>query len=246
MVIPAAGVGKRMRERMPKQYLPLHGRPVIQHTLDCFLHHPDISGLVVAISAEDEYWQDISIECDKPVYTVSGGTERCHSVRNALEFLSDKADSDDWVLVHDAARPCLRKEDIDKLIDTVSNESTGGLLAIPVRDTMKRADAAGRSLETVERAQLWHAQTPQMFHLDALLSALNVAIERGNLVTDEAAAIEQTGALPLLVEGHADNIKITHPEDLQLAAFFLEFQHGLPFEDDLSVDEIDGLSADEG
>lgn len=190
-VIPAAGVGKRMREQIPKQYLPLLGRTVIQHTLDCFLHHPDISGIVVAISPNDEYWPELSFESQKPLYTVDGGTERCHSVLNALEFLTDKADSNDWVLVHDAARPCLRQEDIDKLINAVNRETTGGLLAMPVRDTMKRADEAGRSLETLERTQLWHAQTPQMFRLGALKAALQAAIADDRLVTDEASAIDR-------------------------------------------------------
>jgi 2-C-methyl-D-erythritol 4-phosphate cytidylyltransferase len=143
---------------------------------------------------------------------------------NALELLCDRATENDWVLVHDAARPCLRREDIDRLIETLADDPVGGLLAVPVRDTMKQADSAGRVHRTVARTDLWHAFTPQMFRLGLLRAALRGALDAGELVTDEAAAIERRGLAPRLVEGHGDNLKITRPEDLPLARLYLWLQ----------------------
>lgn len=210
-----------MQADRPKQYLPLRGGAVIEQTLRRLLAHPRIDGIVVAISSDDGWWPKITIDTDKPLWVATGGDERCHSVINALQALSARADERDWVLVHDAARPCLRSADIDKLIQRCEAHPVGGLLAVPVRDTLKRADAAQAVLETVDRRQLWHAQTPQMFRLGTLRDALQQVLENGDLVTDEAAAMELAGHAPLLVEGHADNIKITHPEDLILAEFYL-------------------------
>ena len=152
---------------------------------------------------------------------VNGGQERCHSVFNALLHLLPYADENDWVLVHDAARPCLRKDDIDYLIETLAQDPVGGLLAMPVRDTMKRAGVDGRVEGTVDRVQLWHALTPQMFRVGELFRAIKSALDQNSLITDEASAIELAGKQPCLVEGHAYNIKITQPEDLSLAEFFL-------------------------
>ena len=224
-VVPAAGVGARMKAARPKQYLPLGGRTVIEQTLSRLCAHPRIDGVVVALGSEDGYWPDLGFRCDKRLETVDGGNERCHSVLNALARLSSFGDDRDWVLVHDAARPCLRAEDVDHLIERVeSSGAVGGLLAVPVRDTMKRSDDAGGVERTVERANLWHALTPQMFRLGALRDALNGALEAGGLVTDEASAMEWAGHRPLLVEGRADNLKITRPEDLALAEFYLQLQ----------------------
>jgi 2-C-methyl-D-erythritol 4-phosphate cytidylyltransferase len=158
------------------------------------------------------------------VRTVPGGAERCHSVLNALELLAGHAAADDWVLVHDAARPCLRPADLACLLDTLAEDPVGGLLAVPVRDTMKRADIGDRVETTVDRNGLWHALTPQMFRLQALREALGKAIAAGVLVTDEAAAMEWAGHRPRLVAGAGDNLKITRPEDLPLAAYYLERQ----------------------
>lgn len=212
-----------MGSAIPKQYLPLAGRSVIAHTLDIFLRHPCIAGLVVVIGAEDEWWPAVAMDLapDKPLWVVEGGAERCHSVLNGLEILRGHAHPKDWVLVHDAARPCLTGEDLDRLLDELAGDPVGGLLAAPVRDTLKQADGAGRVATTVDRSRLWHALTPQMFRLDLLHESLRAALAHGLLVTDEAAALEVAGFCPRLIEGRMDNLKITRPEDLALAEFYL-------------------------
>jgi len=223
-VVPAAGVGKRMASAIPKQYLLLAGRTVIDQTLGRLLNHPQIQAIFVALSEQDGWWSDSTFVADPRVTRVVGGSERCHSVLNALDALSAVAAENDWVLVHDAARPCLRSSDLDRLISQLSSHSVGGLLGVPVRDTMKRTNSGDEVIETVSRKALWHAFTPQMFRLGLLRSALKQALERDEMVTDEASAIELAGLQPLMVEGHADNIKITRPEDLALATFFLQQQ----------------------
>jgi 2-C-methyl-D-erythritol 4-phosphate cytidylyltransferase len=230
-VIPAAGVGKRMGSKIPKQYLPLAGKTVLEQTLNVFIQHPDISGIVLAVTEGDPYWLDISVNYnqehnnkDKPVIIAPGGQERCHSVLNALNKLSLYASDNDWALVHDAARPCLTSDDIDQLITTLSNSSAGGLLGLPMADTVKRCDAQQNVLATVDRSDLWRALTPQMFPLKLLKDALTHAIKNNVLVTDEASAIELQGLKPKMVEGQPGNIKITHPGDLQLAEQFFANQ----------------------
>ena len=223
-VVPAAGIGKRMQSDRPKQYLEIAGRPLIEYAISQLMADPHIEGVVVAISAEDEYWPALEIALDKPLWVVEGGVERCHSVLNALQELATRANEDDWVLVHDAARPCVRAEDITHLITKLTNDDVGGLLAVPVRDTMKRAGTNQRVIATEDREGLWHALTPQMFRFGKLRHALEQALEDESLVTDEASAMEQAEYEPLLVEGHADNIKVTRPEDLALAAFYLQQQ----------------------
>jgi 2-C-methyl-D-erythritol 4-phosphate cytidylyltransferase len=225
-VVPAAGVGKRMGSSVPKQYLDLNGRAVIDHTIERLLMHPSIDGVYVALSAEDTRWERTEFADHPDLVTLEGGTERCYSVLNALDRLVERASADDWVLVHDAARPCVRRDDIDHLIEMVLSHPVGGLLGMPVRDTMKRTDTADRIETTVERSQLWHAFTPQMFRVGLLRDALNGALDAGFLVTDEASAMEWAGHRPIMVEGHADNLKITRPEDLPLAGYFLERQAG--------------------
>lgn len=225
VVVPAAGVGRRMGSAIPKQYLELAGRTVIDHTLERVLLHPAIDGVYVALADEDEWWPETEYASHPDLVRVSGGAERCYSVRNALDALSARAQPQDWVLVHDAARPCLRRSDIDQLIDTVeAQKAVGGILGVPVRDTMKRTGEQHRIVDTVDRNRLWHAFTPQMFRFQTLLDAMRGAIEADYLVTDEASAIEWAGHEPLMVEGHPDNIKITRPEDLPLAAFYLQQQ----------------------
>jgi len=220
-VVPAAGAGKRMRADIPKQYLEIHQKSVLAHTIDRLLAHKQIAGVVVAISEDDERWQTLSFSSDKPIITATGGEERHHSVQNALDRLSTIANEQDWALVHDAARPCIRHEDIDQLINELRQHPVGGLLAYPVRDTMKRANESSEVIQTVNRAALWHALTPQMFRIKPLRDALQAVMDNNVPVTDEAAAMEYLGLAPKLVLGHADNIKITTPEDLQLAAFYL-------------------------
>ncbi len=223
-VIPAAGKGTRMGAERPKQYLELAGRAVLEHTLERLAADSRIAGIVVALGSEDADWERLTSPAGVEVRTVTGGAERCHSVLNALRSLVDRAAADDWVLVHDAARPCLRPADLARLLDTLADDPVGGLLAVPVRDTMKRADAGDRVAETVDRGGLWHALTPQMFRLQALREALEAAIAAGVLVTDEAAAMERAGHHPRLVAGAGDNLKITRPEDLPLAAYYLAHQ----------------------
>lgn len=222
VVIPAAGVGKRMESDSPKQYLKLNSKTIIEHTLSVFDKHNAISEIVVSISQGDEYWPALDFDLSKPVHVANGGKERCDSVLNGLKFLENKAADDDWVLVHDAARPCLRQEDITLLIDSLKEHDVGGILAVPVRDTMKRSFDNNTIKETVDRENLWHALTPQMFRFSLLKNALESALNNNDIITDEASAVELSGYQPLLVEGHADNIKITRPEDLVLASFFLQ------------------------
>jgi len=218
-IVPAAGSGTRMGGDRPKQYLPLHDKPILQHTLER-LHSAGVMGIVVCLAENDNNWSTLTLPpC--LVIPATGGSERCYSVFNGLCALQPHAQPDDWVLVHDAARPCVRVADIAKLMKTLANHPVGGLLAVPVRDTMKRADNQGNILETVSRNGLWHALTPQMFRLQFLTEVLHNVIRRGELVTDEAQAMERFGYSPLLVEGHSDNIKITQPQDLLLAELFL-------------------------
>jgi 2-C-methyl-D-erythritol 4-phosphate cytidylyltransferase len=209
---------------VPKQYLTLAGKTVLEHTLLRFCSHPDISGIVVAVAPDDRRWEQLKIPCQKPLFRVSGGSERCHSVLSALSALCAHAAPDDWVLVHDAARPCVRPVDIQRMINELKDDPVGGLLATPVCDTMKRSNESHVVRETVDRTLLWHALTPQMFRLQALHVALERAITDGIPVTDESSAMEHAGQMPRLVQGHADNIKITHPQDLALAEFFLRQQ----------------------
>ena len=221
-VVPAAGVGKRMGAPVPKQYLPLLGARVADHTLATLLRVNLFSRIVVALSAEDEWWPESSDMTSPRVLRCEGGAERFHSVLKGLDALAGLAHDEDWVLVHDIARPCVRLSDIERLVSAVRGHPVGGLLASPVRDTMKRADASGAVAETVDRQGLWHALTPQMFRYGLLRTAIREGMDRGLAMTDEASAMEAQGYAPLLIEGAADNIKITHPQDLALAALFLQ------------------------
>ncbi len=223
-LVPAAGVGRRVGSVVPKQYLELAGRKVIDLTLATLLDHPHVRGVVVALDPDDALWPQTLHASHPRVWTVSGGAERCHSVRNALLALAGRAAGDDWVLVHDAARPCLRPADLDRLIAGLEDDPVGGILGVPVRDTMKQAGPADRIEATVPREGLWHAFTPQAFRLGLLRRALEVALDAGRLVTDDASAVELLGLHPRLIEGHGDNIKITRAEDVPLAQFFLEQQ----------------------
>jgi 2-C-methyl-D-erythritol 4-phosphate cytidylyltransferase len=225
VLLPAAGVGRRFGAAVPKQYLELDGRRVIDRALDVFLDHPRIQGCVVVLHPNDPYWEEGAHAKQPRIHRAPGGAERCHSVRNGLDTLAERADEQDWVLVHDAARPCLRRTDLDALLAALEDESVGALLAVPVHDTVKRARAdTPWVLETVPRADLWRAFTPQAFRLGQLRQALDFALENDLFVTDDASAIELLGLMPKLVAGHSDNIKITAPEDLALAQFFLS-QH---------------------
>lgn len=215
-VIPAAGVGARMAADRPKQYLQLGGRTILEHSLGCFLDHPSLKGLVVSLAVDDPYWPNLACAADPRIQRADGGAERSGSVLNALLQLNALgASDDDWVLVHDAARPNLSREDLDTLLAQLADDPVGGLLAVPARDTLKRVDKRGRVVETIDRSLIWQAYTPQMFRLGALHCALADSLVADALITDEASAMEWSGQAPRLVEGRADNIKVTRPEDLE-------------------------------
>jgi len=223
-IVPAAGSGTRVGADLPKQYLPVNGRTIIEHTCARLSGVEKLSGIVVVVAPGDPHWPAQRVPASPPVMSVEGGAERHLSVLNGLRHLARGASPDDWVLVHDAARPCVRRADIDRLILALSEHEVGGLLALPVRDTMKRVNVDGDIIETVDRAGLWHALTPQMFRLGALTRAIEAAVNDGLVVTDEASAMEFAGFAPRVIEGSVDNIKITQREDLRLAALYIQNQ----------------------
>ena len=223
-LVPAAGAGLRMGADRPKQYLSLLGRPILQFTLERLGSYAPLRGIVVGISAGDPIWPTMPRNLPGVVGNFPGGKERADTVLNGLKVLEGIAGANDWVMVHDAVRPCVRHDDLNKLVRVVGNHPDGGLLGLPVTDTVKRADAAGNVTETVARAGLWRALTPQLFPIRALRAALEHAAQQGVSVTDEAAAIELAGGRPRMVAGHSDNIKITLPMDLELAEVYLKQQ----------------------
>ncbi|WP_417541441.1 2-C-methyl-D-erythritol 4-phosphate cytidylyltransferase [Methylophaga thalassica] len=225
-VVPAAGIGSRMQAEIPKQYLLIDDKPVLQLTLERLASHPAIEGIVIALAENDQWWPSLSLSLSCELLIAKGGKDRSDSVSNALKLLQQHIEHNPWVLVHDAARPCLRHADIDAMLDTLADDAVGGILGIPVSDTVKRVDANNMIQETVCRQGLWRAATPQMFRLAPLSEALTSAAEKSLAVTDEASAIELAGYQPRMVEGHSDNIKITVPQDLALAALYLRQQAG--------------------
>lgn len=223
-LIPAAGVGSRMNAECPKQYLHVAGKTIIEHTISALLGNDHVQRIVVALGAEDDYFQQLEIANDARVTTVIGGKERADSVLAGLDFLASQPNSAHcWVLVHDAARPCLQQSDLNKIIQLAMDQTCcGGILATPVRDTMKRSSAASQFIDhTVEREALWHALTPQFFPLLLLRDCLSKALKEKAIITDEASALEYCGYQPILVAGRSDNVKVTRPEDLSLAEFYL-------------------------
>ena len=194
---------------------------MIEASLSCFLHHPNITGIVIALHSDDRRWPTLNVSTDKPVYTVVGGDTRTCSVHNALHKLIAISTPQDFVLVHDAARPCLRYTDLDRLIQTFQEDDVGGILALPVRDTIKQASRTDGKItidKTIEREHLWNALTPQMFRIEVLQKAIDHCLAHDIVVTDEASAVEALGLQVKLIEGSGDNIKITCPEDLGIAA----------------------------
>ncbi|MFQ2148585.1 2-C-methyl-D-erythritol 4-phosphate cytidylyltransferase [Aeromonas jandaei] len=217
-IVPAAGIGSRMGAEYPKQYLQLAGKTILEHTLERLLAHPAIGQVIVALAPHDRWFDTLPVAQDERILRVEGGAERAFSVLNALHVAQGE-----WVLVHDAARPCLTHGDLDALI-AAAMTSGGAILGSRVRDTMKRSDAAGNIIATVERELLWHALTPQMFPTGPLKRALEEGLALGATITDEASAMERAGFAVRMVEGRADNIKVTRPEDLSLAGLFLSQQ----------------------
>jgi len=223
-VVPAAGRGTRVGGPLPKQYLPVAGRPLIEHTLERLAAHPSIAGLMVVVAEGDDIWPTLAVPTAKPVLIAVGGAERCDSVLAGLHALPDDVGDEDFVLVHDAARPCVRAADIANLIER-AGAMDGGLLGAPLRDTLKRADERQCSQATEPRDRRWRAFTPQMFRREQLVAALRAAAAAGVTVSDEAMAMERMGFAPLLVEGAEDNIKVTTATDFALAEFLLDRIH---------------------
>jgi 2-C-methyl-D-erythritol 4-phosphate cytidylyltransferase len=227
VIVPAAGVGKRMLASCPKQYLTINEQSILSHTVNRLLSHKSIAKVILALSDDDSYFTQTGLADNPDIICVSGGKERVDSVLNGLKAI----DENQWVLVHDAARPCVTHNDIDKLIEQCIASNCGGILSAPVVDTMKLAVNSGDNeainmsvSETIERSRLWHAFTPQMFKTIELKNAIENAQMKGLTITDESSAIEYAGLPSLLILGRRDNIKITRPEDLALASFYLEQQ----------------------
>lgn len=235
VVIPAAGVGKRMKANIAKQYLKLHNQFVLDHTLATFVTLPFVKKLIVAVSKDDPYFETSQYATHKKVIRIDGGKERANSVFNGVASLVEE--DIEWVMVHDAARPCLTEQDIKNLFQTCLTENKAGILASPVRDTMKRSQVASSEIQTtVDRNNLWHALTPQCALVSQLFTALDSQRDENgdfsSAVTDEASALELCNHPVLLVEGSAKNIKITQPEDLELAEFYLQQKDKLEKKDE--------------
>ncbi|MDZ7277538.1 2-C-methyl-D-erythritol 4-phosphate cytidylyltransferase [Pantoea eucrina] len=217
-VVPAAGVGSRMQAACPKQYLTIGELTLLEHSVARLLAHPAVKQVVVPVSNDDGWFATLPLARDPRVLRVTGGETRAESVLAGLQAIAHG----EWVLVHDAARPCLHPDDLARLLAVREHSHVGAILAAPVRDTMKRAEAGKPAIaHTVEREALWHALTPQFFPRALLTACLTRALHEGATITDEASALEYCGYHPLLVSGRSDNIKVTRPEDLALAAFYL-------------------------
>ena len=217
-VVPAAGIGSRMQAEHPKQYLTIGDKTLLEHAVAGLLRHPRINRVIIAISAHDAWFQRLPLANDARISVVQGGGERADSVLAGLRQAGDAP----WVLVHDAARPCLHPDCLERLLALTSRSAVGGILAAPVRDTMKRGEPGQPTIaHTVDRVDLWHALTPQLFPRDLLEHCLTRALNEGATITDEASALEYCGYHPELIPGRADNIKVTRPEDLALAEFYL-------------------------
>jgi 2-C-methyl-D-erythritol 4-phosphate cytidylyltransferase len=219
-IIPAAGTGTRMQAETPKQYLTLLGKSILELAAESLLHHPQIEKLVIVLKENDSFFKTLPLQAHPKIITATGGNERFHTVLNGLNSLLPFADQNDWILIHDAARPCLQRSDIDKLITVLDNHPTGGILGVSIRDTIKRV-IENKISETIDRNELWHAYTPQMFRFGLLHDAITSALEKNQHITDDAMAIELMGLQPLMIEGRRDNIKITQQSDLALAEFYL-------------------------
>ena len=222
VVIPAAGIGRRMGGDIPKQYVSVNGKTIVEHTIDNFIGRKEIENICIAISESDKHWPTLPISKNKKMITTIGGSERYESVYNGLCALKDKANDDDWVLVHDAVRPCLKKSIIDRLITGISSNDVGGILALPCFETMKKVNNNRHIEETINREIIWRAQTPQVFKYKKLLLAIEKAINENIHITDEAMAMELLNYKPIVIMGDEKNIKITHQTDLKHLELFLK------------------------
>ncbi len=222
VIIPAAGTGNRMANALPKQYLPLAGKPIISHTIHVFFNNPRIASIHVALSPDDAFWRTLTLDpSSKLKLQYTGGESRSETVLNTLQAIAPQVNEDDWILVHDAARPGLTNQLLDELLNTLENDEVGGLLAMPLADTLKQANQDNRVNKTIPRADLWQAQTPQMFRFSTLKSALESFT---GTPTDEAEAIEALGLQPKLVQGELRNLKVTYPQDLALLELLFAVQ----------------------
>jgi len=221
-LIPAAGTGSRMGQILPKQYLPILNRPLLHHSVARLCAHGLVERVYVVLAAADRWFKEYDWELfgSKLVPLYAGGTSRGETVLNGLQRIEKEVAGDDWILVHDAARPCVTSALLDRLIGEIGADQTGGLLAVPVADTLKRADSGARVLATEPRAGLWQAQTPQMFRYGLLMRALESADPAD--ITDEASAVERLGMQPRLIPSDISNLKVTFPEDLALAELILK------------------------
>ncbi|HSI46565.1 MAG TPA: 2-C-methyl-D-erythritol 4-phosphate cytidylyltransferase [Methylophilus sp.] len=224
VLIPSAGHGARMQSDTPKQYLVLNDKPLLQHAVDVFEAMPEIASITIVIADKDPYWKPALLsECHKTRVVSVGGETRAASVLNGLRSIAASVNTDDWILVHDAARPGIDQAMINRLIDAISDDDVGAILALPLADTLKRADTKFLISETIPREKLWQAQTPQMFRHGELLQALSTHLQRHP--TDEAQAMEWIGHQPKLVLGDLKNMKITYPQDLTVVAALMQAAH---------------------
>ena len=223
-LIPAAGTGTRYGGAVLKQYLPIRGRSVLAHSISLFQFHPMITGITVVLAENDQLFESAVGSLSATVETVTGGATRAQSVRNGLRSVAENHPDVDWVLVHDAARPCLSQRRLDTLLEQGLQSPDGAILAMPVGDTLKRSGEAQNITGTLDRQGLWAAQTPQLFRVEALTEAIDAAHRQGVELTDEASAMEFVGASPKLVMGSVANIKITHSSDLAIAEALLKRQ----------------------
>lgn len=222
-VVPAAGRGRRAGGASPKQYAVLAGRPLLHWTLDALLPHPAVAGVMLVLAGDDRHWPATGYvpPAGKSVLTCIGGVDRAASVGAGLLALADRVKVSDWVLVHDAARPCLTQVELDALLSAAADHPVGALLALPVADTLKRGNEREEAIATVPRQQVWRAQTPQLFRYGELRAALDAAVRDGATITDEASALERLGRYPLLVPGAVRNLKVTVADDFALAEWWL-------------------------
>ncbi len=222
LIVPAAGMGQRMASCVPKQYMKIMGKTVIEHSLAVFEHFNNFKKIIIVLAKNDIYWQRLKLNSSIPIECVTGGKQRYDSVINALTYLKEYAADDDWVFVHDAARPCLQKSDVALLFSELEANPVGGILATPVKDTLKLSNADLESEKTVNRNNLWQALTPQVFRFKVLYKAMLAAKKYPHKITDEASAVECYGLKPKLVQGQSDNFKITLAEDIELAKLILK------------------------
>lgn len=221
-LVPAAGIGRRMASQQPKQYLKIHGKTILEHSLERLSRCDYVAGIAVGIAEQDTYWAELNITDQKLLGSYVGGVERIHTVVNGLDFISAWAAEGDWVMIHDAVRPCVRPEDINRLVEQALRFNRSAILATPVVDTVKKVNSQSFIQATLNRDELMLAATPQLFPLARLEQSLKAAIDQCVLSTDESAAVELLGESPLAVRTDRTNIKITTAEDLAVAELFLD------------------------